>query len=192
MELKRTRNWELVTGFSRADLKESPIRTSISYKLWIYLPEVCVEQELLMVYVKCNYTIKLNIWIVMKNRKFKTQKAIVFMDEHDIIHVNYPDKIGVTLEDAKEEVALCSKIRDGEKVLSIVDLSKIKFVDKEARNYYASKELTKIYSAVVLIVNSPVSRVIGNFFLGLNKPSIPLKLFSNEKEGVKWLKRFIK
>ncbi len=30
----------------------------------------------------------------MKNRKFKTQKSNMYIDEHDIIHVNYSDNIG--------------------------------------------------------------------------------------------------
>ncbi|MDH5682649.1 MAG: hypothetical protein OEZ36_13750 [Spirochaetota bacterium] len=35
--------------------------------------------------------------------------------------------------------------------------------------------------------NSPISRVIGNFFLGLNRPLFPVKLFTEKNEASKWL-----
>jgi hypothetical protein len=43
-------------------------------------------------------------------------------------------------------------------------------------------------SAFAIIIQSPLSRVIGNFFMGLNKPRVPARLFKSEKEAVKWLK----
>jgi hypothetical protein len=41
--------------------------------------------------------------------------------------------------------------------------------------------------AFAILIDSSVSRVVGNFFLGINKPAVPTKLFTNEKEAVKWL-----
>lgn len=63
---------------------------------------------------------------------------------------------------------------------------------KEARDYYAlggSRE--GMESAVALIVKSPLSRAIGNFFLGLNKTPLPTKLFTSENHAITWLKTFL-
>ena len=46
-------------------------------------------------------------------------------------------------------------------------------------------------TAVALVVDTPVSRVLGNFYLGLSKPHIPSRLFNDEAEALDWLKRFL-
>jgi hypothetical protein len=40
---------------------------------------------------------------------------------------------------------------------------------------------------VALLVGSPVTRVIGNFFIGLNKPRWPVRLFRSESDALAWL-----
>jgi hypothetical protein len=44
---------------------------------------------------------------------------------------------------------------------------------------------------VALLVGSPMSRAIGNFFIGLNKPLIPTRLFVSEPEALAWLRGFL-
>jgi hypothetical protein len=46
--------------------------------------------------------------------------------------------------------------------------------------------------ATALIVDSPVGRIIGNFFIGMNKPGIPVKIFDSEDKAIQWLRGFIK
>jgi hypothetical protein len=36
-----------------------------------------------------------------------------------------------------------------------------------------------------------VARAIGNFFMGLNKPLIPTRLFTSEAEALGWLREFV-
>ena len=50
---------------------------------------------------------------------------------------------------------------------------------------------TKLFLAQAIIVDSPVSRLIGSFFLGLNKPPFPTKLFTSEADAVEWLKGYL-
>ncbi len=42
----------------------------------------------------------------------------------------------------------------------------------------------------LLLIGSPVSRVIGNFFMGLNKPIYPTKLFTDPQKAIRWLQTF--
>ena len=45
--------------------------------------------------------------------------------------------------------------------------------------------------AIALLVGSPLSRVIGNFFVGLNRSTFPLRLFTSEEEAIAWLRTFL-
>ncbi len=40
------------------------------------------------------------------------------------------------------------------------------------------------------VISSPVSRVIGNFFMGLNKPISPTRLFTDPHKAIQWLHTF--
>jgi len=58
---------------------------------------------------------------------------------------------------------------------------------QDCRQHFAGPEHAKTFTKAALIVTSPISRIIGNFFLGLNKPLKPTRLFTSREEGLKWL-----
>ena len=64
-------------------------------------------------------------------------------------------------------------------------------VEREARAFLASQEYMQLCSQTALVVGSPVSRVIGNFFVGLNRPSYPYKLFDDPELAAEWLRGFV-
>ncbi len=62
---------------------------------------------------------------------------------------------------------------------------------RDARVYFAGSESKKVHSAAALLAQSPLSKVLGNLFLGLNKPLFPTRLFTSEKDAIEWLKGYI-
>ena len=62
---------------------------------------------------------------------------------------------------------------------------------KENRDYWATKEACPYSKADAFMINSPAMRLIANFFLKINKPERPTKMFSCEKEAITWLKSFL-
>ena len=55
----------------------------------------------------------------------------------------------------------------------LIDMTSVIEISKEARDYFANERTASIQRATALLIGSPVSRVIGNFFMGLNKPISP-------------------
>ena len=97
----------------------------------------------------------------------------------------------ITLEDMQEIVAAYEKINKGMTRPGLGDIRNIKSVDRAARLYASSKEAAQWVSATALLVESPVSRMVGNFFLGVNRPPYPTRLFTSEAKAIEWLTRFI-
>lgn len=64
-------------------------------------------------------------------------------------------------------------------------------VDRDARAFFASEEYMRLCSQTALVVGSPVSRVIGNFFVGLNRPRYPYKIFDDPELAAEWLRGFV-
>ena len=104
-----------------------------------------------------------------------------------VMHPGAEDNLGT----AKENIAAGIKVSGGKKRPLLLDMSRIKMIDHAARDYYAHNERREgSEKAVALVVKSPLSRMFGNFFLGLNKPVVPTKLFNDQGKAVAWLKRF--
>jgi hypothetical protein len=120
-----------------------------------------------------------------------TSTCKVWLADDGIVRSDMLPDANETLETAKENVKAGIKVAGGNKRPLLLDMSKISSMNKEARDYYAmGDKRDSSESAVALLISSPLSRVIGNFFMGLNKPVIPTKLFNDKELALAWLKTF--
>lgn len=127
----------------------------------------------------------------MKNREIETKTAKIILIEDGFIRYNVLPGVEVTLEDTKEYVRIPTELTKGKKLLNLTDLREVKSITREARDYLAGEEATKITTACALLISSPLSKVVGNIFLGLNRPTYPTKLFTSEEKAIAWLREFV-
>jgi len=113
------------------------------------------------------------------------------LGEDGILRVGARPGSEETLADAVENLRAASALAQGRKRPFLVEVETLRSVDREARAYYASRENTKHVSAAAVLVKSPLLRTISNFFLALNKPAFPMRLFTSEDEALAWLKSFL-
>jgi hypothetical protein len=73
----------------------------------------------------------------------------------------------------------------------LVELTDIRSVNRESRNICSSKDTTGLFSSAELLTGNPVSRILGNFYLGLNKTRMPVKMFSDNDTAIQWLGTFL-
>lgn len=130
--------------------------------------------------------------IAMSPDVIETRTGRVTMDDSGIVRAEVNPKSNQSIIDAKENVASVIKIANGRKVPLLVDLRGIRHMNRDARMYYSGEETKKIAIAVALLVTSPISKIVGNFFLGPNKARYPMKLFTSEDEARNWLKGFLR
>ena len=120
-----------------------------------------------------------------------TRTATIWLDADGILRIITFPGVEDTIEDAKNNVATCARFA-GDKVRpTLIDMRTLKAQSREVRAYYTGPESKKIICAVAVLVDSPISRVIGNFFIGFNKMDLPTKLFKSEDEALTWLKGFL-
>jgi hypothetical protein len=91
---------------------------------------------------------------------------------------------------ARQVLAEGLKIADGPKPTMVL-MQDMARVERQARAFFASEEYMRLCSQTALVVGSPVSRVIGNFFVGLNRPRYPCKIFDRPDLAVAWLRGFL-
>ena len=128
----------------------------------------------------------------MEHEEVVTSMCKVWVGEDGIARIIHVPGAELTLEDAKETMAAYLKVNKGKRLPLFVDTAEMKSMTRESRLYYASEEAAKTASAVAIIVGTPVSRVLGNFYLGLSNPHLTSRLFTSEQEALEWLKGFVK
>lgn len=100
----------------------------------------------------------------------------------------FADKVDLNIVETgvRERVKLCG----GNAFPMLSDLRKMKHVDQEARAYLAKPESTVLISAGAFLVNNQLQKLLGNFFILIDKPEIPTRLFTDEAEALAWLQQF--
>lgn len=120
-----------------------------------------------------------------------TRTSQVWLRVDGIIQVVTFPQAQESLEDARANVAAGFKVGLEQRPPLLVDIRGIQGMDRAARAYYSSAEVGQTLKAIALLIESPVSKVLANFFLGLNKASVPVRLFTSEEAALTWLKNFI-
>ena len=115
-----------------------------------------------------------------------------WLNENEIFYTVVKPNAVVEISDAIENSAVVKEISDGKIYPMLVNLKEIKSITKEARDHFSMQGRTPGISAIGLLINSPASTIIGNFFLGLNRSVVPVKLFTKEAKATAWLKQFSK
>jgi hypothetical protein len=110
------------------------------------------------------------------------------LSEENILYTDCFPNTEMTLEDGIESTRISAEMVKNTPRPLLCDLTNVVKMSKECRSHFAGPEHTQTFTKCALIVTSPVSTIIGNFFLGLNKPLKPTRLFTNREEGLKWLR----
>ena len=122
--------------------------------------------------------------------RWSTTAMQIELDDEGIITVHPVEGFAgpETLEIAKENLASISEHA----------LEKLKGAFFYLPPYYVNVEATRYYGKhapnvpCVLVGDSFIKKMVGNFLLGLINSKRPIKLFSDEVEAKKWLRQKIK
>lgn len=94
----------------------------------------------------------------------------------------------INADDARQNTEAVLELSEGRNYPILVDLREIKSISKDARDHFAMRGRKPNVTAIAMLVSSPVSSIVGNFFLGLNKPTVPTRMFTSMKAAESWIK----
>jgi hypothetical protein len=92
------------------------------------------------------------------------------------------------LADAQEATATFNQLARGQKRLLLVDMRLPFSTGQGVREFYATQEANRYVKAIALLIASDTGRIIGNFFLKLNRPPSPCRMFTRPEAALEWLK----
>lgn len=93
----------------------------------------------------------------------------------------------VTGERAAAALAAQVELLDGRRWPVLVRMSGMRSMDRAARHVFTNGPAEST-SRVAMLAESPVQRVIANFFLGLSRNlRVPTRMFTDERQAREWL-----
>ena len=126
--------------------------------------------------------------IATAEQKIETPHIQLWMEE-EILYCKYADNLHMNLTIAKFCVEARIFFSKGKSYPLLIDMRGIQSTTSEARQYMATVGATLV-TAAALITGSPFNRSLGNVFLKINKPPIPIRLFTDEQKARLWLSQF--
>lgn len=104
-----------------------------------------------------------------------------------ILFAEYNKNALIDLETAKQLVAQRLELQEGKTYPAIVHLNGVTSQSKAVRSYMA-KEGIKGISHGAFIVKTLYEKVFISFFLLVDAPKVPSRVFQNEEEALQWLR----
>lgn len=116
---------------------------------------------------------------------------VYFQIKEHILIATYKKGLRIDVEMAKEIVdQRLALIGDTAYPTMVFNLGVIS-INKAARDYLSSGRGILGVKAGALILDSPLSLVLGNFFLSVSRPRIPTRIFRDPASAMKWLQKFV-
>lgn len=91
------------------------------------------------------------------------------------------------LDDAKAFLAAIARVSGGARTPILADMRGVTSVSRPARLHLSSSAAAAVVTAVALVVESRVSKIIGNFFVTVNAPPFPTRLFVTVEQASAWI-----
>jgi hypothetical protein len=121
---------------------------------------------------------------------FQSSVSRIWNGEDGIGRAVFFDYCEITLEDAKQHLAACSKAGQDvgkTKMPVVADISGVRRASVAARRYLAGDEAAAITEVLGLYGLAPFARILATFFLGMSRPPFPTKVFDNEEQALDWV-----
>jgi hypothetical protein len=106
-----------------------------------------------------------------------------------IVSIVFASRVATDLGDALAAIEAITRLTGGRRSPLLVNLHASGPQDRPARAEFARRD--DVASAIALIVDTPLSRMLGNFYLTVSKPITPTRLFDDEASAVAWLLEFV-
>lgn len=95
-----------------------------------------------------------------------------------------------TVENIKANVELVKRMTNNKRVPLLIYLANSPVPDKGTRKF-STEQLPNVYTAMAMISEPGLAKLIMNILFKLQQPPIPMKSFSNEKEAKEWLRHYL-
>jgi hypothetical protein len=125
--------------------------------------------------------------MTVMNTQLETEFVRLELEDGMLI-ATYKKGKKTSLDVARQIVRDRVEFTDGVPVIALICNQGVISFDKEARAFLSSREGTKGIKAAAILSDDAATAMIGNFIIKVNKPHIPVRLFTNRERAIGWLR----
>jgi hypothetical protein len=108
-----------------------------------------------------------------------------------IVHSHTSSSKDFNVDSLKKFTVVMGQMIQYRKAPLLITLDEFAIPPVDARVFWAKKEACPYASADAYIATNIGHSIIGNFYLKINKPGRPTKIFTNEDDAIAWLRTFL-
>jgi hypothetical protein len=115
------------------------------------------------------------------------RRSDVFWLTETVLGIFIKGPCSIDTEDTDEIFTAFDQLRVVVPTPLLADIRTLRGVSLGVRTHMSSERAGRYLSRVALVADSPLTRTIGNFFMRLNRPPFPVRIFDAEEEALRWL-----
>ena len=114
------------------------------------------------------------------------------LSKEGILHFEFTRRCFPVIEECR---AIIDSIEENTACQSrpfLADIRKVQGLSIAGSRYAREKGYSLgTLSACAILVGSPVSKLVGSFYVGINKPPFPTRLFTSREQALEWLRNYL-
>jgi hypothetical protein len=115
-------------------------------------------------------------------------KGYMWSDEDGVSWTVLAENALIELDDVIQLTDLARQTYNPDQpFLLILDARQIAGMSNEARNYGVNHTFSTMLKAMAIVVDSPATRILANFYMKFNRPKTPTRVFSDTESARAWL-----
>lgn len=116
----------------------------------------------------------------------ETRSAFISLVEEMIVEVKTKEDMHIDLAESNENDVIVQRLNPDGQFPMLLTIQGIFTIAPAVLEKGASAN--GLYSAMAIVVDESSPRLMGNFYIKVNKPVKPTKMFTSREEAIAWLK----
>lgn len=111
------------------------------------------------------------------------------LDERGFLWIRHKSDVTFELEDAVKQRNEILEFCNNEQLPFLIDVRVTNWnAEKDVREFHSTDEaLLSLKNAEAILVNNLGIRILANAYQKINKPPVPVKVFTNEDKAIEWI-----
>jgi len=127
----------------------------------------------------------------MNSSKITLKHSTIILREDGILELHTHDDHVYEVSDVIENVEAFGKLSNYKGAPVIIIGGSFTSASSEARKFMATAESLKYSKCEAFILSSLPQRIIINFYIRIDKPLVPTKVFKTKEEAILWCENYL-
>lgn len=115
--------------------------------------------------------------------------CIVMLRSDNLMHFQFKSKTIIEVDDVKELVETVKEIGNGKQYANLITADEFVTLGHGVREFSATEFANAQTIADAFVVKTLPEKLLANFYIRINKPPKPTRMFNDENKAIEWLKK---